>query len=115
MGPPGWPGCPGAAAHCTDGHHGRGRNKHSLHRANDAGHNATGTPFYATWSRSIPFGCSAVTFLLGLYLGLRADGLVLRHAAVLQVANLGDSGFRVFRGAECVFASEVSLQCSVLL
>lgn len=36
---------------------------------------------------------------------------VMRPGGVVEIANLGDSGFRVLRGSEIVFASEV---CAVL-
>ena len=33
---------------------------------------------------------------------------IMRPGGVVEIANLGDSGFRVLRGSEIVFASEVT-------
>lgn len=38
---------------------------------------------------------------------------VMRPGGVVEIANVGDSGFRVLRGSEIVFASEVRTVLSV--
>ena len=38
---------------------------------------------------------------------------IMRPGGVVEIANLGDSGFRVLRGSEIVFSSEVSALCQI--
>lgn len=119
-------GGPVHSAQCPPGHPQPARQHHRLHRHPAArGHAAGATPltwFYRLHHHHTPamllcrlqqltaccellhVPCCVLSVCMAeLILMPNCDGGLLN----VQVANLGDSGFRIFRDAQCVFESEV--------